>query len=345
MFKVTNNDINIILRDYRIDAECSSYTELQRYYYEKDDPTSKQVRLIIRADLEDSRSLVLGFKNEEDAPQEIIEAQSRFAVLLYEHKIETPKVYTSDGFYTRCYTINGYEVIVTVESFEEGEIRVVGPETARETGKLLAKMHNIAEDADFHVHSGVLFDPLAKNELFSFEAFIKYKDKLLSLDQELYRDIIQKHTWLIFHIEPFGNEPRYAVQGDISDCNLYRTRDGMIGVFDFNRCGDAVLFFDAIMQAIFEARLMDYPEELAGRQEEIILSAFLDGYQQIRPFSSEQKTAFTYLYALVNAFWSADIKWSDHSLAAAVEKDDDVSIHRWMKEIYRRESDFRKIPD
>ena len=41
MFQITENDINIILKDYNFDAECSSYAELQRYDYEEDDPASK----------------------------------------------------------------------------------------------------------------------------------------------------------------------------------------------------------------------------------------------------------------------------------------------------------------
>ncbi|MBR4781443.1 MAG: phosphotransferase [Lachnospiraceae bacterium] len=343
MFTITKNDINSILRDYRINAECSSLTELQRYYYEKEDPTSKQVRVIVRVDLVDGRSLVVRFKNEDDAPQDVIEAQSRFAVLLYEHGIDTPEIYDAEGLYARCYTINGYDVIVTVERFEEGEIQLVDPETAMEIGKLLARMHNIAEEGDIHVNSKVLFDPLTENDLFSFETFIAYKDKLLAIDHDLYLDIVHKHNWLISHIQPFNNNPRYAVQGDFSDCNLYRTQSGKIGVFDFNRCGDSNLFFDAVMQAIFVARLMDYPEELAGHQEERILSAFLNGYQQIRPFTSEQKEVYRYLYTLVNAFWGADLVWSNQSLTSALENADDISTHRWMKEIYRRESECLDI--
>lgn len=336
MFTITKQDINSILRDYSINAECSSFTELQRYYYEKEDSASKQVRLIVKTDLTNGCSLVMRFKNEDDAPQDVIEAQSRFAVLMFDQGINTPKIYASDGFYARRYTINGYDVIVTVESFEEGEIQVVDPETAKKTGKLLARMHNIAENADFHVNSKVLFDPLTQNDLFSFETFIKYKEKLVVIDPDLYQAIIQKHTLLVSHIEPFGNWPRYAVQGDFSDCNLYRTKDGNIGVFDYNRCGDNNLFFDAVMQAIFVARLMDYPEELEGYQEESILPAFLDGYQQLRPFTSEQKEVYPYLYTLVNAFWSADMEWDDQSLTASVKNGDDNAVHQWMKEINRR---------
>ena len=77
MFTITKNDINSILRDYRINAECSSLTELQRYYYEKEDPTSKQVRVIVRVDLVDGRSLVVRFKNEDDAPQDVLGKENK----------------------------------------------------------------------------------------------------------------------------------------------------------------------------------------------------------------------------------------------------------------------------
>ncbi len=344
MFTITENDIQRILADYGIEGACTLFCELQRYHYEKDDPASKQVRLIIRADLDNGKVLVIRFKNEDDAPIEVIESQSRFAALLYSHGIETPKTYPSEGYYARPYGINGYEVIVTVEEFVSGEIQIVDAETAEVTGKLLAEMHNIAEKYDCHVHSDVLFDPLKRNDLFSFEDFTAHKDKLTAIDSTLYHCIVQEHERLIQHIAPFEAEARYAVQGDISDCNLYRTRNGKLGVFDFNRCGDNNLYFDAVMQAIFEARLMDYPEELAGKQESVLLSAFLKGYQQNRPFTAQQREAFPWFYALVSAFWLGDITWDENSLTNALASGNTCAAHAWMKEIYRRESSLLPMP-
>ena len=153
------------------------------------------------------------------------------------------------------------------------------------------------------------------------------------IDSNLYHSIAYEHDRLVSQIRPFGNEPRYAVQGDISDCNLYRTPDGHLGIFDFNRCGDSHLFFDAVMQGVFEARLMDYPNDLAGHQEEIILSSFMKGYQQVRPFSEEHKSVFPYLYALISAFWLGDMKWNENSLENAIESGDSDAAHAWMKEV------------
>ena len=344
MFTVSEKDIRPILRDYGIRAGDFTFRELERYRYEEEDPASRQVRLIVKADLGPGRSLVLRFRNEDDAPQEIIEAQSRFAALLHARGVETPKVYASGGFFARRYAIGGSDVVVTVEDFEDGEITLVDPKTAEETGELLARMHGIAEEADAHVPCEVLFDPLARNELFSFEAFDKHREKLLAIDSGLYHAVVRAHERLISVIRPFGDGPRYTVQGDISDCNLYRTRGGRLGVFDFNRCGDNLPYFDAVMQAIFEARLMDYPDGLNGRREEIILAAFLRGYHRVRPFTQAQKAAFPYLYALVSAFWLGDLKWNEDSLAHAVESGDDDAARAWMKEILRRASSLPPMP-
>ena len=344
MFTITKEDISSILEDYGIASKIVDFTELQRYHYEKDNPESKEVRLIIKVNLDNGQSLVVRFKNEDDVTLDIIDAQSRFANLLADQCIETPMTYTTNGQYAQWYSINGYDVIVTVEAFVDGELHTVDENIAEKTGRLLARMHNIAEEADFHVENDVLFDPLRRNDLFSFQDFEAQKNFLLALDETLYNNIVQEHAIVFQKIRIFDNEPRYAVQGDISDCNLYQTADGRIGVFDFKRCGDNVLYYDAVMQAIFEARLMDYPKDIAGKQESIILSAFLKGYQKERPFTNEQREVFPYLYALVSAFWGSDIKWDDNSLHHAVEVGDTETAHRWMEEIYIRILSRLKMP-
>lgn len=336
MFTVTKEDISSVLRDFGIISEVITFSELQRYHYEKNNPASKEVRLIIKVDLDNGQSIVVRFKNETDVTLEIVNAQSRFAKLLADNGIETPTVFMTNEEYARWYSINGYDVIVTVEAFVDGELHTVDEDIAEKTGRLLARMHNIAEDADVHVQNDVLFNPLSENDLFSFQDFEKQKDFMLSLDETLYKDIVKEHGCIFQKIRIFENEPKYAVQGDISDCNLYQTTNGEIGVFDFNRCGDNVLYYDAIMQAVFEARLMEYPKEIDGKQENMILSAFLQGYHQERPFTKEQKEVFPYLYAMISAFWLSNIKFDTDSFCHAIEAGDTKAAHQWMKEIHRR---------
>ncbi len=76
MFTVTEKDIRIVLDDYGIQVENLTFTELERYNYDEEDPQTKQVRVIVKADLSNDHALVLRFKNEDDAPQEIIEVRA-----------------------------------------------------------------------------------------------------------------------------------------------------------------------------------------------------------------------------------------------------------------------------
>lgn len=145
-------------------------------------------------------------------------------------------------------------------------------------------------------------------------------------------------------ITAFEKDPSFAVQGDLSDCNLYMTRTGEIGVFDFNRCGDNNLYFDAVMEALFVARLMDYPEKIAGNQEQMILRAFLKGYHKERPFTERQKEVYPYLYAIISAFWLGDMKWNNDSLENAIKEDDFSAIHHWMETILERTCLRQRIP-
>ena len=336
MFTVAEKDISLVLEDFGILPKIRAFTELQRYHYEKGNPESKEVRLIIRVDLDHGQSVVIRFKNESDVTLELINAQSQFANLLASYGVETPRTYTTNGQYARWYCINGYNVIVTVEDYVNGELHVVDDVIAEKTGRLLAQMHNIAEAANFHVQNEVLFHPLKNNDLFSFQAFDQHKDFLLAQDQALYQSIVQEYTHAFHKVQILGNEPQYAVQGDISNCNLYQTAEGRIGVFDFNRCGDNTLYYDAVMQGIFEARLMDYPKEILGKQESTILAAFFKGYHKERPFSDQQREVFPYLYAIISAFWLCDIKWSQNSLSHAIEMGDTETAHKWMQEIYKR---------
>ena len=344
MLTISNEKLTEILNDFNIHSEIVSISELQRSNYEENDPASKEVRLIVKVELENGNSVVVRFKNEPDVTLEIVKAQSEFAKLLAEHRIETPALFSSNREYARIYTIGDYEVIVTVEAFVTGEIHMVTEEIAEKTGALLARTHNISEAANFHVQNDTLFDPLGPNDLFSFQNFQEKKEFMVSVDASLYKEIVEQYDCLLEKIRIFEKQPKYAVQGDISDCNLYQTPDGTVGMFDFNRCGDAVLYYDAVMQAVFEARLMDYPKEIDGWQESLILSAFLRGYQRERPFTDEQKEVFHCLYAVISAFWDSDIRYGTNSLWDAIEADNVDAVRQWMKKIHNRLNDFPNIP-
>lgn len=74
------------------------------------------------------------------------------------------------------------------------------------------------------------------------------------------------------------------------------------------KAGDNILICDAVMQAIFVARLMDYPENVEDNFEDRILKAF----------------------------WSIDICWSEDGLLKAQESGDFPKVQWWLKTIWKR---------
>ena len=328
MFQVSLQDIQSIMEDFGILSPAVSFSELQRHYYEKSDPNSKQVRLICRAVTAEGKAYVVRFKKEDDAPRELMEQQSRFAMELYAAGIPTPRVYQNGGCCIQPYTLHGYEVFVGVEEFVPGELKCVDACTARETGALLARTHNLAEENDLHVTGLVLFDPFVHNDLFAVDSFREAGDFLVEELKPLYGEILRLCERYIDILLPLRDRPRYAVQGDLSDCNMYRRKDGKLGIFDFNWCGDSVLFCDAVMQGMFVARNMDYPEELGENRMEIILASFWTGYRSVRELSREERQLYPYLMAVIDGFWSSDIRWEEDSLLNLAKAGDREGVHR-----------------
>lgn len=336
MLIVDRSDIDTILKDFGSFGEVEYVSELERYHYEQHDPHSKEVRLIVKAGFASDSPLVIRFKNEADVTREIMESQSRFADELRKNGIITPRQYQSDGAFARWYDINGYHVLVAVEEFAENEITVVDAATAEKTGELLARMHSISEKNDLHVSNAVLFDPFAANDLFAAAFFLSLGSAFSGGDRALFDKIVQRYGAYMEVLSPLKAQPRYAVQGDISCCNLYRTCSGELGIFDFNRCGDNNLFCDAVMQAVFEARLMDYPDGAGDDIRPEVLTSFLRGYRSVRDFSEEQQNWYPYLYAVINAFWSSDIRWNEDSLVNAVKNGDTERAREWLAAIWQR---------
>lgn len=81
---------------------------------------------------------------------------------------------------------------------------------------------------------------------------------------------------------------------------------------------------------------MDYPEAKSENFDKVILKSFFSGYEEIRPFTSEQKKWYPYLYAIVNAFWSSDIKWDENSLLHACKRNDKLTTTRHLKNIWEK---------
>ena len=170
------------------------------------------------------------------------------------------------------------------------------------------------------------------------ESFLSGQNKII------FDKITDKYNSYMELLTPLKHRTKYAVQGDISENNLFVTQSGEIGLFDFNRAGDNILFCDAVMQAVFYSRLMDYPENIGKDCENQILSAFWDGYCSVREFTTEEQQMYPYLYAIINAFWSMDIIWDENSLINAHKSGNSEIVIKRLTKIWERLSRIVPMP-
>lgn len=320
MFTISTADILHILCDYGINDKFINTEELLRYNYPDE---SREVRVIIKCSFETRTPVVVKFKWENDVTAGLIEAQTAFSEHLARNGVNTARFYKYDGNYVKHCILSGYDVLITVEDFVENEVKIVTSEIAEKTGCTLAISHNIAERDDIHVDAPVLFDPFAEwNDLFSYDMFAELKEKFPADDAAAFDEAEKLYKMHMDKLETLKNRPKYAIQGDISDCNLFIAADGTVGMFDFNRCGDAVLFCDLIMQGVFESQLMDYDRELTPEYTDELFAAFLRGYESVRHITDEEKALIPHFCAIIYAFWLGNIRWGEESMTALLEKGD-----------------------
>ena len=89
---------------------------------------------------------------------------------------------------------------------------------------------------------------------------------------------------------------------------------------------------------------MDYPEGSGNDTEALVLTSFLRGYRSIRDFSEEQRNWYPYLCAVIDAFWSSDIRWNENSLVNTVKNGDMQGSQEWLETILLRLTSLKTIP-
>lgn len=336
MFAPEKADIAEVLAWFGINDTVSDTEELLRYHYERDDPDTKEVRLIVKVMFSNRAPVVVKFKNEKGVTLEMLQAQTAFSEHLAARGIPTARYFQSQEGYVAARTIHGYGLLVTAEEFRPGEIKAVNPSVAERTGRLLAMTHNIAEQDGCHVDAPVLFDPFARNELFSFERFQAFGPYFQGKDAACFARICAACQERMARLAPLRGRERFAVQGDISDCNLFLTPEGRVGMFDFNNCGDSVLFCDAVMQGVFEARLMDYDRDPTEAYSSKLFSSFLTGYQSERPLTSEEWDMVPHLCAVIEAFSLMDLTYREDCLEKRIQAGDREGVSALLREIETR---------
>ncbi len=324
-----------ILPAFGIKSEVLECGELLRYQY----PEPDQMRLIFKATCADRAPLVIKLISERDHPRALMEEQSAFSEHLRKHGIPTARRYPAAQEYCAEIKIGGVCAVVTVEDFMANEITLIDGENIRKIGGMLARAHNIAAWDDCHVNGKTLFNALDRNDLFSYAYFVALKQRFAGEGSELFAEIQERGAKRLRGIERLRVRKMYATQGDVSDCNLFQTPDGQIGMFDFNNCGDNYLLSDAILEGIFVARLMDYVEPITEEAGRSLFLAFMDGYEEERSLTAEDMEIIPDLYAVTNAFWLGDLEYGEEALVKKLEIGEQEAVLTRLRSIVKTLND------
>ena len=81
-----------------------------------------------------------------------------------------------------------------------------------------------------------------------------------------------------------------------------------------------------------------------SEREQNILSAFLNGYDSVRPFTNLQKDIYPYLCAVISAYWLGDMSFDEGNLKSLIEKKQADAICRFMNNMRNRLIDLQEFP-
>lgn len=314
-YSVTERELTPVLARFGIHGAIRGMAELLHRFDTED---SQEVRLIVRVDLADGRALVVKLLREENVTQEGLTAQGAFSEHLRARGVDTPRRYRAGDALCLPLAVAGRQVLVTVEDFMPGEMTLV------------------TEADGCHVAQPVIFDPLAENDLMDPEVFRELLPRLSEPQRRQGEAILHQQEALMQSLAPLARRPRYAVQGDMSNCNLYRTPAGGLGCYDYNNCGNNTLLGDMALEAYLVCRLLDDPAPANDASDRSRLALFVAAYDAVRPLSAKDRQLLRQIAALTEGFWPWVIRWEDGSLHAALERGDGAAVDAILAQMAAR---------
>ncbi len=239
-----------------------------------------------------------------DSFKRTIEEQSAFSEYLRANGIPTAKRYKCGNRYRTDFCIEKYVLSVTVEDYIGEEITVLTASIAYKIGELLARMHNISERGDCHVHRGyTIFNITTENDVLGYDILLRYVREG-KIGKDVFARIRREHVRIMKAIRKgFEGLPVYASQGDVSVNNLTLI-DDEIAVFDYNICGDMPLLSDMILEGLFIAHDMERED---GLTVETAYHKFEAGYFTIRPLSEREQAIYQIAHDYAEAVWASKI--------------------------------------
>ncbi len=300
-----------ILREYGI---STAITDVKCLLDRQDN--ENDVKLAARLEVKHRSPLMIKLIRREGHPHNELERQCVFAEHLRRNGIAVPEHYSANGSYCLERSIDGVRVNVILEDIAECELLSIDADSAREAGKLMARIHRLSFRDNFKIGRSTDFNALGGNKMSGIDTFRELAEKAeasmirsvmyphrFCKKPELCREIIAIYDRKLANAaDVWGRLPCSAVQGDMSLGNLYTSGD-RLGVFDFDASGDETLIGDMILEGLLLANESTLAEGLSDEVRPELFKAFLEGYRAICPLTPDERMAACELYPAYNALW------------------------------------------
>lgn len=174
------------------------------------------------------------------------EKRSEFSELLRVNGLPVPQKYKVKNRYIGCFCFGEVEFKVTIEDYFGENLKTVSFGNIKTLGRLLADMHKISINHEYHLKKGSTYCALFSGRVGIDR--IWGENKSILLEANLYKKVKVIHEMSINKIKNMWTDlPIYAVHGDLGLLSNVTIYNNQYGIIDFNLSGDEVLLNDMLI--------------------------------------------------------------------------------------------------
>jgi len=239
MYVIQKKDVIEILKNYSCELDVR-VIDLIEYYH-----IDSKICMVIFAQTVNKKYIIkLLSKSSISVRDE--EQQAIFSEFLRKNGIPIPRKYKYNECFVSEVSYFGNNFYITVEDYFGNDIKFITSSTAYVLGAMLAKMHSISLDNNYHMKNGTTYNALVSGKIKLQNIWGPNNGLLMSKYD--YKKIDEIHKCQIQQIkEIWGILPKGAVHGDLGLTSNLMLNGNKYGIIDFNLSGDEVFLNDMLV--------------------------------------------------------------------------------------------------
>ena len=297
MYVISIKDVNNILEKYELQKKGEAVAiEILQYYQ-----VEEKICIVISIEtIFHTRYVMKLLSNALLCEDE--EKQSEFSELLRANGIPVPQKYKVKNRYVGCFRFSDVEFNVTIEDYFGENIKTISPWSIKKLGSLLADMHKISMNHEYHLKKGSTYCALFSGSVGIDKIWGENKNILLKTNS--YKKIKEIHEKAISKIKNMWLElPVYAVHGDLGLLSNVTIYNNQYGIIDFNLSGDEVLLSDMLITWYSSVYSFNIAETLSLKERVENRKTFLCSYLNERNLTTKEQKYLYDMACIINGVY------------------------------------------